>query len=115
MPPYKHHKVFYETYGDGTHLCFRCNKPIRCRWTGYKLRGCRPYYLVVHHKDGDHSNNSPENLVLGHFNCHHSHHRSIRVYSSATRERISASLTGRQLSPEHRAKISAAMKRRNKR
>jgi transcription elongation factor Elf1 len=42
-----------------------------CPWCGEENT---PRDLIVHHKDGNHSNNEVKNLVIGHNRCHSKYH-----------------------------------------
>lgn len=66
---------------------------------------------VVHHRNGDTSDNRPENLEL--FVCNADHLRTelagrVPNWTPEGRVRISAASSGKVMSPEARAKISAA-------
>jgi hypothetical protein len=49
--------VFINAYGIGPHKCYFCD-------------GVMPLLEVIHHQDGDHSNNDPNNLKAAHHSCH---------------------------------------------
>ena len=72
---------------------------------------------VIHHKDHDHSNNSPHNLEKMTVSAHNSYHKKGRIapnkgrrMSKVQKLKISAALTGRRHSEEHRRRIGAAIK-----
>lgn len=124
------HRVYASVHGDGPFECEFCNEPILV------MSGplCSER-LIIHHLDGDHSNDAPDNLVAAHHGCHVRHHykehwanhtglaepsavkRSQEKQHAAQvgrpktaqhRANISQGLRGRYYSPETRAKLSAA-------
>lgn len=99
------HVVVWETHFTLPTTCAFCDNEIT-RW------GSRGDDGVVHHVDQDRSNNDIENLVAMHRRCHVAHHSLLRNYgpvSSEARAKISASLTGRKLSGQHRRNISRSL------
>jgi hypothetical protein len=44
--------------------------------------------ITIHHKNGDHSDNSPKNRALAHQKCHKSYHAKLvfGAYNKATRK-----------------------------
>lgn len=84
----------------------------------------------IHHIDGDHTRNAPENLAIAHHSCHARHHALTRApygadtrrkigdahrgvtHSESTREKIAAANRGKKASPETRARMSEAHKAR---
>jgi len=65
------------TYGDGPYSCYFCDQladPKRA-W-GEVYRGRCPWFLI-HHVDGDRTNNDPSNLAAAHKGCHDSHHDKL--------------------------------------
>ena len=73
---------------------------------------------VVHHKDGNRSNNDPSNLQLFSCNGHHTHYdlkgRPGKKWTDEQRQKASDSHKGYHHSPESRAKMSAAQKGRTR-
>jgi len=49
-------------------ICYFCGKPI------IELNGKGKNSLIVHHVNGDDSDNSPENRVFSHHSCHTTYH-----------------------------------------
>ena len=73
---------------------------------------------IVHHKDGNRSNNDPSNLQLFSCNGHHTHYdlkgRPGKKWTDEQRQKASDSHKGYHHSPESRAKMSAAQKGRTR-
>jgi hypothetical protein len=112
-PRHRHREIFFAHNGPGPYKCVECKKRI---W--FKD-------VTVHHHDGNHDNNKPRNLVPMHFKCHRALHCRLRtgikrgpnkkrdyIFTDEHRAKISRAKTGQSVSPEARAKISAAHKRR---
>ena len=59
-------EIFFAYNGPGPWPCDFCKKEVLA------------VDLDIHHRDGDHSNDNPENLVAAHRSCHASHHSSGR-------------------------------------
>jgi hypothetical protein len=68
-----------------TNKCFFCKKTVlteeqlemlRDGWVKFGNASAPPLDLdiTLHHKDGDHDNNDPDNLAPSHDSCHKSHH-----------------------------------------
>lgn len=89
-----HHKVAIEKYGPGPWDCCKCQDEM--------------YVINVHHLDGDHGNNSPDNLVIMCQPCHASHHHKGKIVSQETKDRQSRAHLGKKRSPEAVAKTAAA-------
>ena len=88
--------------------CFFCAQAVEV-WNARTKDGG-----VIHHVDGDHWNDAPENLVAAHHGCHMSHHRSGRKLSAETRAKITAAMpeiVRKRDTPEYRAKLSEGVKR----
>lgn len=85
--PLRSRYTFFAAYGFGPYECFFCREPV-------------PFESVwVHHIDEDQGNDHPYNLAASHPPCHNGfHHKGKRP------------LAGIPKSPEHRAKLSAALK-----
>lgn len=95
------------------HNCFFCEKRVSGEYD-------------IHHKDGDHDRDLPENWAAAHGSCHRSYHakgNKHRAGKKLTPEHKAAiSLAnkgnshtkGRTLTPEHRAKISASLRGKSK-
>ena len=64
---------------------------------------------VVHHKNGDGSDNRKENLVVMSLGTHSAMHNIGSKRSQETKEKISAAAKGRIVSPETKAKISKTL------
>lgn len=69
-----YHKIFFSVHGEGPHICYFCGEVVPARWTGYIFLKLEKK-IAIHHKDGDHFNNDPDNLAMSHGGCHTSHHR----------------------------------------
>jgi plasmid stability protein len=103
-----HLGMFLGAHGaEGPWPCCFCKEDIT---VGPSHRGADS--LCVHHIDGQHHNNAPDNLTSAHRGCHSKHHNAGKKMAPEVRERIRATLKGRQMTPEHRAKISAGLKGR---
>lgn len=110
----------------------RTGKTVYLHREVYEMHyGPIPDGFIVHHKDGDKTNNSLENLELlsraEHASLHHkgkkkseemkkksSETKMGHIVSRDTREKISLKLKGRKLSNETRMKMRAAQKARRK-
>lgn len=57
-----HRQIFLDTHPGSPWTCYFCGGEVE--------------ELHVHHRDGDHDNNEPDNLVATHGDCHAHHHRS---------------------------------------
>jgi len=57
-----HRQIFLDTHPGSPWDCYFCGGAVE--------------ELHVHHRDGDHDNNAPDNLVATHGDCHAHHHRS---------------------------------------
>lgn len=57
-----HRQIFLDTHPGSPWTCYFCGGEVE--------------ELHVHHRDGDHANNDPDNLVATHGDCHAHHHRS---------------------------------------
>lgn len=86
-------EIFAAAYGTLPHLCYFCRDWVY-RW------GKAPDDGGIHHRDGDHTNNDPANLVAAHVRCHVSHHANGRVMSPASSERKRAANTRRSICPD---------------
>lgn len=128
MPSARKHprtrKVFLEANGSGPWPCSFCGELV------HQL-GRRRREGNIHHLDEDMTNDSPENLAIGHHACHARHHAMRRDMSSLVkqqwidgkhvfipqsaevRHRQAQSLTGRTVPTEVRKKISATLKGRS--
>lgn len=62
LPQPLHRQIFLEANPRGPWSCIFCGGEVE--------------ELHVHHRDGDHDNNAPDNLVATHGDCHAHHHRS---------------------------------------
>jgi len=87
--------IFAVTYGDFPHPCHFCREPVL-------TLGKRSHEGAIHHLDGNHSNNAPENLVMTHTRCHLSHHHAGRSHTEETRAKVSAAGVARFARPEER-------------
>jgi hypothetical protein len=59
----KYRELFFANNGSGPYLCFFvCGEKVKFQ------------EVIIHHVDGDHTNNSIDNLVACHRICHNSHH-----------------------------------------
>ncbi len=96
-----HREVFFAHNGVGPYICYGC--------TGILVFDEE---FPIHHKDGNHENNDPENLEPMHTGCHIRLHKTGRIVSQETRDKIGAKAKGRTVSTTHRAAISAALRRR---
>jgi hypothetical protein len=96
-------RVFVEAHGPWPHTCVFCGEEVDLggAWLSSS-------YAIVHHVDGDRSNNAAENLAPAHHGCHLSHHHTGKVMSAEARAKIGAWQKGRPKSPAQRAKMSAA-------
>ena len=93
-----HVKAFIDANGPGPYLCFFCTKIIT-------------EDLDVHHHDGNHENDDPENLKGSHHTCHASHHyRKDSVHSEDSRAKMSLASSLRKRSKETRTKQSESLK-----
>lgn len=70
--------------------------------------------LLVHHIDRNHKNNAPDNLAAMHSSCHMSLHLKGTTKTPEHRAKLAAALAGKPLPQETRLKISAALKGRPK-
>jgi hypothetical protein len=59
IPEYR--RVFMDVYGVGPHRSHFCTELLA-------------WIELVHHLDGDHDNNDPQNLVAAHDRCHKTWH-----------------------------------------
>lgn len=123
---------YHSPRGNPTHKqIFRRNNvlPYLCCFCGQEVE---PGELLVHHDDGNHSNNEVGNLKAAHSGCHTAHH-TLGIKRSEEFKRLRAQLTreqhqagvfdehlrrlaeqrkGTKLSLETRAKISVKAKLR---
>ena len=118
MANYQAYKVFFAVHGAlPPWTCEECGEPIT-------ERGSSSGSLNVHHRNGDQSDNRPENLAVVHQRCHTRHHHVGTVRSAAARAAMSAAntparraaaaarMTGTKLSAEAKAKLAAKAKGR---
>ena len=63
------HVVAYFKWHDRPHVCFFCDEELD------------PDEVHVHHIDGDHENNDPDNLTGAHKECHDSFHAANRGFN----------------------------------
>jgi len=74
----KYRAMFMQHHGLGPHRCYFCEVPM-------------PWVEVIHHVNGDHSDNVIENLAAAHGSCHTRHHVSIgddSVHTAPSRVQI---------------------------
>lgn len=83
-----HQVIFLRNNPEPPWLCIFCLRQIT-------IRGRSALGLNIHHKDDDHSNNDPENLVAAHKRCHTMHHMAQRTLED--QERINRKLDGRPI------------------
>jgi len=111
---YRYLTVFYAYNGPGPYRCFFCAGEVLAWWEDSDKKTS----LTVHHKDGSHDNDVPENLAASHASCHSSHHATaawkngrvsgLTEAGRAARGRVTAA---RNRDPEFRKKVSAGKKR----
>ncbi len=65
-----------------------------------------PKGTIVHHQDGSKLNNTRANLLIMERDVHVQRHLAGKQRLPETIEKVREALTGRKLSPEHRAKLS---------
>jgi hypothetical protein len=96
----KYRELFLANNGIGPYVCFfDCGNYVQYE------------ELIVHHVDGDHTNNDLKNLVPCHRLCHNSHH--FKELWETDRESLLSSETRGHLTPhseETKAKISSLHK-----
>lgn len=100
-------RVFIMEFGAWPHPCHFCGDEVDGHTVPLDSTAA-----VVHHVDEDRSNNSRENLVPCHKGCHDRHHHTGRVMSPESRAKLSAAIMGHPVTPEVRVKLSAANKGR---
>lgn len=88
---------------DGEYLYYRF---VMAEKVGRKLHRDE----IVHHKDGDETNDDPSNLKIVTHRWHATHHLKGKKRSVIVCQRISEGQKGRINSPETREKISKALK-----
>lgn len=115
-------RVFVAAHGPWPHSCFFCGEPVSGRTIPFDSAAA-----VVHHLDGDHSNDDPANLAAAHRRCHSAYHvrewwkdpeyrakmvaaNRGRRHSPEAIERMREAHRGERRSPETRAKLSASLK-----
>jgi hypothetical protein len=64
-------QVFAEAYGPFPHDCHFCGEPV-LPWSEVADDEWK-WKPLIHHEDGDHSNNDSANLRPAHWGCHSSH------------------------------------------
>jgi len=88
-----------------------------CKYPGKPFdssKKSKKLWRVIHHIDGNHDNDDPENLMIVHFGCHISLHKTGNQYwggrkhTEGTRKKISLTNTGKHHSEEAKKKISLA-------
>lgn len=94
----RYQRVFVEANGVGPWPCYGCDELV--------------VELNVHHIDGDHTNDDPDNLAAVHHPCHMRLHHAGKPRSAETRMKIARAHQGKVLSPEHAAKARVAFKGR---
>ncbi len=126
----KYREVFFAAHGPGPHLCWLCDLELSF------------IEIFIHHLNGNHDDNDPENLTSMHEFCHRAIHMSkpkspehlealrrsfklrskneqwlerIRRSRATAGPKIAAKLRGRIFSDEHKKNISTASKERWKR
>lgn len=87
-----------------TFLAYNGIGPYRCHGCGFEISFRENF--DVHHIDGNHDNQSPENLAAMHNSCHIRIHRTGKIASAETRAKMSAAFKGRKLSKAHVASIA---------
>lgn len=95
MSVHYHKFIFFAYHGSGPYKCMLCNKEIKAPFAFEAPKPNSKWSLHVHHVDGDSTNNKPKNLVSMHNGCH------ARLH-----------LRGKQLDPEWKKNVVAAVKRR---
>lgn len=91
-------QVFIAAYGDGPWLCVACHGMIIVIGKSSDMGN-------VHHKDGNITNDAPDNLELMHARCHQQHHKLGRAHTPEHNAKVGRK--GRKFTPEWRAKLSA--------
>lgn len=111
---YRYITLFYAHSGPGPYPCFFCGDSVLGWWEDMN----RKTRLVVHHQDGNHDNDDPENLVASHAGCHARYHATaawkngrISGLTEEGREARGRAVAARNRDPEFRKKISAGKKR----
>ena len=96
----RYRDVFFATYGVGPYTCFfNCGEILEFD------------YVVVHHADGDHSNDNADNLVPAHRACHNGFH--FAELWKTSKDRLMSSDTRGHRKP-HTAETKARMSREAK-
>lgn len=95
----KYREAFFMHHGTGPWPCAGCNELLSVEDLYTSDKSNNP---VVHHLNGNHLDNSGDNLMIAHFGCH------IRLHQIGVPK---PSLRGRKHAPEHVSKIRKGMKR----
>jgi 5-methylcytosine-specific restriction endonuclease McrA len=91
------HMAIFKRNNEPPYFCFFCGNVV--------------VSLNIHHVNGDHSDNRPENLAAVHRGCHTSFHKTGTVLSPETRRKIGESMKGKPWSPARRAAHEARIER----
>lgn len=94
--PRKYHKILVERLGNGPYKCFFCEGSIDVVWDGKRFVYGEVGRISVHHLNGNHDDDRPENLDIAHCGCHTRHHWKNKTHSLSTKEKMSLARTGRR-------------------
>jgi hypothetical protein len=74
----QHREIFYAFHGPGPYTCYLCGEKVLAWWDRDPDTEREKTGLAVHHINGNHDDNNPENLAAAHYGCHISLHRATR-------------------------------------
>ena len=65
---------------------------VKCFFCHNLLVESDPLKITVHHMNGDHNDDDPENLALSHEKCHRGHHAKLNLHKKKEESTIEQSL-----------------------
>ncbi len=100
----RYREIFFAQHGFGPYPCDGCGDPVSFD------------AVQVHHKDEDEMNDTVENLIAMHSECHTRKHMSQywtgKTHTDEHRRKVSEAKTGTKLSEETKKKLSEAARKR---
>jgi hypothetical protein len=73
----RHRDVFFAHHGPGPYVCVFCDAEVQAWWDSGLEDDRHKDALIIHHRNGDHDDNTPGNLTPSHYGCHTKHHKLL--------------------------------------